>query len=141
MLAKPFDGLIREDAIQTAAVCDDLGIRRDLLQPSFQFIQGNGTSTRDMTGFVFACRAHVQHHDVVRPQAVEEFLHPDRLELAALLPVVELDLMKLSETGLPYVAECLKEPNDALVGEAVVDISAFLARLGKACPTEHLEML
>src|SRR6185436_17693705 len=138
-IAKPADRLVRVGAEGTAAVGDDLPVRRKLGQSTLQLLERDRAGALDVPGRELLLGPNVDEDDVAPRQSLEQLLAADRLDLVAeVLARGALDLPEVDHRG---VTQGEPEPQRIVAGERVDDAGAFAGAEEHPSRVQRLQML
>jgi hypothetical protein len=140
-LAQDLHRTVGVHAVRSPTIRDVLLVSRKLAEPPLQFIDGDRNRTRDVPRLVFARRACVENHDVIRPGLLKELVHPHWRRVRTVTEVLVHEAFKVCEPSLSHTADGDAQFEYCGLGEPVQHEEAVFAALDQGCLTQGLEVL
>lgn len=93
------------------AVSDDFAVLRQLIQPVFQFVQGDRDGARQMPGFLLLVWPHVDHHGPPIPHPAQQRFPVNRIEAYACFDEVFPHLLDFQ--NMPFGKRAKRFPRES----------------------------
>jgi len=140
LVAEQLHGFDRKHAMGTAAVGDDFAILWQLIQPAFEFVQGDRERTRQMPGTKLFVWTHVDHQSLAIPHPAQQLFPVDRIEADARFDEILPRLLDFRKMPLGKRTKLPEKYRDRLVGDPVNDRATLPPSDDKPALAQDLQM-